>query len=388
MNRIIARNFTASSLRYAKFYDVTVPLKEAQTPISYNPSVCSIKVHRIPRSATPPKCPHGRYAYKELSEHKEGLRKIRESSVYYHQLQQETALVEIRGPLGASYVPIPEWLDLSVSSVPNPSIDVCKIDFWHGMGAKGGADESVDDERVVYDVASIADELKDADTKNGIVTEGDKYLHVECVDAEHPLQKRHWPFYKRRISTSVTGVCEGYVVPLKLVGVGYRASVEKMELRGGLKTSSKSDVELFEKFMFDQTHNVRKNIYRDYMSKQFKDSCYAQIISLRRLLSPEVNLNFKTFERVSEQDGEMPMPQFPNKLVLKLGFSHNVEMVIPPFIDVQIPNPNRIVLKGPHLRYLTEFASQIRKWRSPEPYKGKGIFVGDETITLKSRKVK
>ncbi len=87
----LVRAFHASVRRDKKFYDVVVPRQEAAKPIPF-PSSVSVSVHRIPPSAFPPLCPHGRFSYQELSEHKEGLRKFRESSVYYHQLAQDTAV--------------------------------------------------------------------------------------------------------------------------------------------------------------------------------------------------------------------------------------------------------------------------------------------------------
>jgi hypothetical protein len=132
------RCFSSSGLKYAKYYDVFVPEKEAASSIAY-PSSVKISVHRIPPSVTPPKCPHGRFTYTELKTHAEGLRKIRESSVNYHQMAQETALVEIAGPLGTGYVPVPEWIDLNVS-IDSPKND--QFDMWHGLGSVGGETES------------------------------------------------------------------------------------------------------------------------------------------------------------------------------------------------------------------------------------------------------
>lgn len=53
-----------------------------------------------------------------------------------------------------------------------------------------------------------------------------------------------------------------------------------------------------------------------------------------------------------------------------------------------MPQPTRIVLEGINLEELKQFAARIRRWRVPEPYKGKGIFVNDETIKLKQKKIK
>lgn len=73
---------------------------------------------------------------------------------------------------------------------------------------------------------------------------------------------------------------------------------------------------------------------------------------------------------------------------LKLGFSHPVEMGCPPGVKASAPQPTRILLEGINREELMSFAAKIRRWRVPEPYKGKGIFVNDETIKLKQKKIK
>lgn len=52
------------------------------------------------------------------------------------------------------------------------------------------------------------------------------------------------------------------------------------------------------------------------------------------------------------------------------------------------PQPTRILLEGADKEVVMQFAAEIRQWRKPEPYKGKGIFVNDETIKLKAKKIK
>lgn len=77
-----------------------------------------------------------------------------------------------------------------------------------------------------------------------------------------------------------------------------------------------------------------------------------------------------------------------NSLILKLGYSHLIQMPIPEGIKVTIPLPTKIVLEGIDYHLLTQFASKIRSKRKPEPYNGKGIFVGNETIIRKEGKKK
>jgi len=73
---------------------------------------------------------------------------------------------------------------------------------------------------------------------------------------------------------------------------------------------------------------------------------------------------------------------------LKVGYSHPIELGVPMHVKASTPQPTRILLEGIEKEVVNSFAAQIRKWRVPEPYKGKGIFVNDETIKLKAKKIK
>jgi large subunit ribosomal protein L6 len=127
-----------------------------------------------------------------------------------------------------------------------------------------------------------------------------------------------WGTMRAHISNSISGVSEGHVCILRLVGVGYRAEIHD---------------------------------------------------------TPTVPGN------VAEYDGQKFM-------FLKLGFAHPVELPIPKGVNASVPQPARILLEGPEKQVVTQFAAKIREWRKPEPYKGKGIFVNDETIRLKAKKIK
>lgn len=72
-----------------------------------------------------------------------------------------------------------------------------------------------------------------------------------------------------------------------------------------------------------------------------------------------------------------------NKLVLTLGFSHPVEMEDPKGIEVEVPAPNKILVKGIDKQQVGNYASKIRDWRRPEPYKGKGVKYTEEIIRRK-----
>ncbi|MGN0299593.1 MAG: 50S ribosomal protein L6 [Lachnospiraceae bacterium] len=71
------------------------------------------------------------------------------------------------------------------------------------------------------------------------------------------------------------------------------------------------------------------------------------------------------------------------KLVLNLGYSHQVEMVDPEGIETVMDGQNKIIVKGIDKEKVGQFAAEIRDKRRPEPYKGKGIKYADETIRRK-----
>jgi len=135
--------------------------------------------------------------------------------------------------------------------------------------------------------------------------QGDSLLSISVQDPAIKEQRSMWGTTRALIANAITGVTDGYTVPLRLVGVGYRASVE-----GG------------------------------------------------------------------------------KKLSMKLGYSHPVDIEIPAGIQCSTPLPNKIVLQGNDIQKLKEFAFKIRKWRPPEPYNQKGIFVDQETIAKKTSKKK
>lgn len=119
-------------------------------------------------------------------------------------------------------------------------------------------------------------------------------------------QRERWGTIRAMIQNHVTGVSEGHAAILRLVGVGYRASIEDN----------------------------------------------GRIVNL------------------------------------KVQYAHPVELVIPEGVKASTPQPTRILLEGIDKEVVKQFAADIRAWRKPEPYKGKGIFVNDETIKLKARKIK
>ena len=70
-------------------------------------------------------------------------------------------------------------------------------------------------------------------------------------------------------------------------------------------------------------------------------------------------------------------------LVLNVGYSHQVIMPETDDIQIEVPNPNQIIVKGIDKQKVGQFAAEVRGKRPPEPYKGKGIKYVDEVIRRK-----
>jgi len=75
-------------------------------------------------------------------------------------------------------------------------------------------------------------------------------------------------------------------------------------------------------------------------------------------------------------------------LNLTLGFSHPVTYVMPEGVVVTTPTQTEVVLKGADKQRVGQVAAEIRAYRSPEPYKGKGVRYSDEVVALKETKKK
>lgn len=77
-----------------------------------------------------------------------------------------------------------------------------------------------------------------------------------------------------------------------------------------------------------------------------------------------------------------------NKLNLSLGFSHPVVHDMPEGIKVETPTQTEIVIKGIDRQKVGQVAAEVRAYRPPEPYKGKGIRYSDELVVIKETKKK
>jgi large subunit ribosomal protein L6 len=80
--------------------------------------------------------------------------------------------------------------------------------------------------------------------------------------------------------------------------------------------------------------------------------------------------------------------QGPRKLKLQLGFSHDVDFDVPEGVEVKTPDNTTIEISGIDKQKVGQVAAEIRRWRKPEPYKGKGIKYRGEYIFRKEGKKK
>ena len=75
-------------------------------------------------------------------------------------------------------------------------------------------------------------------------------------------------------------------------------------------------------------------------------------------------------------------------LNLELGYSHSINHKMPEGIKVTTPTPTEVILTGTDKQVIGQVAAQIRSYRAPEPYKGKGVRYSDEVVAIKETKKK
>jgi len=127
------------------------------------------------------------------------------------------------------------------------------------------------------------------------------------------------------------------------------------------------------------------------LCKAQNDSMQANAMSgtIRALLANMVQGVSKGFERKLNLVGVGYRAQAAgDTLNLTLGFSHPVAYKMPAGIKVETPTQTEIVLKGTDKQRVGQVAAEIRAFREPEPYKGKGVRYSDEVVILKETKKK
>jgi large subunit ribosomal protein L6 len=121
------------------------------------------------------------------------------------------------------------------------------------------------------------------------------------------------------------------------------------------------------------------------------DSRQAKAMSgtLRALVANMVTGVSKGFERKLNLVGVGYRAQIQgNQVKLQLGFSHDVLHALPEGVKAECPSQTEVVLKGVDKQVVGQVAAEIRAYRPPEPYKGKGVRYADERVVIKETKKK
>ena len=132
-----------------------------------------------------------------------------------------------------------------------------------------------------------------------------------------------------------------------------------------------------------EENNIVTNIVADVKG------AWAQAGTARALINNMVEGVSKGFEKKLVLNGVGYRAKAAGKnLNLSLGFSHPVDHAIPEGITVETPSQTEITLKGADKQLVGQTAANIRAYRKPEPYKGKGIRYSDENVRRKEAKKK
>lgn len=145
----------------------------------------------------------------------------------------------------------------------------------------------------------------------------------------------------------------------------------------------------FEYAVHDTVEVVKNSDVLNVAPKGGNASAYAMAGTMRALVNNMVTGVSKGFERKLELVGVGYRAQAQGqKLNLSLGFSHPVEVIVPDGVKVETPTQTEIFLKGADKQVIGQLAAEIRAFRPPEPYKGKGVRYSDEHVVRKEAKKK
>ena len=164
-------------------------------------------------------------------------------------------------------------------------------------------------------------------------------------------------------------------------GVEVNISGQSMSAKGKLGSLS---MEVNEKVQVKQEDNVLK-----FSGKDGVDGSVAMAGTMRSLADNMVVGVSQGFEKKLELIGVGYRAQAQgNKLNLTLGFSHPVVYDVPEGISIETPSQTEIVIKGADKQRVGQVSADIRAYRPPEPYKGKGVRYSDERVIRKEAKKK
>jgi large subunit ribosomal protein L6 len=164
-------------------------------------------------------------------------------------------------------------------------------------------------------------------------------------------------------------------------GVEITLAVDEIVVKGPLGTLKQK-----------QSANVR--VVKDgneLKVEKIVDSIAANAMSgtMRALLANMVHGVSKGFERKLTLVGVGYRAQAKgDSLNMTLGFSHPVDHPMPAGVKVETPTQTEILVKGANRQQVGQVAAEIRAYRPPEPYKGKGVRYADEVVVIKETKKK
>lgn len=164
-------------------------------------------------------------------------------------------------------------------------------------------------------------------------------------------------------------------------GVDVSITADQISVKGSLGTLSRPVNKLV----------TVKNEGGKLMFAPVNDSAEANAMSgtMRALVANMVQGVSKGFERKLTLVGVGYRAQAQGqKLNLQIGFSHPVVKDMPSGIKVETPSQTEIVIKGADRQAVGQIAAEVRAFRPPEPYKGKGIRYADEKVVIKETKKK
>jgi large subunit ribosomal protein L6 len=136
------------------------------------------------------------------------------------------------------------------------------------------------------------------------------------------------------------------------------------------------------------TVSIEDNVITTTVANDHK-TAWAQAGTARALINNMINGVSKGFEKKLVLNGVGYRAKAQGKVLnLTLGFSHPINHEIPEGITVETPSQTEVVLKGADKHLVGQTAANIREYRKPEPYKGKGIRYADENVRRKEAKKK
>ena len=164
-------------------------------------------------------------------------------------------------------------------------------------------------------------------------------------------------------------------------GVDVSVTADKISVKGSLGTLVRPVNELV----------TVKNEDGKVLFSPANESVAADAMSgtMRALVANMVNGVSKGFEKKLNLVGVgFRAAATGSKLNLQIGFSHPVVKDMPAGIKVATPTQTEILIKGVDKQQVGQVAAEVRAYRSPEPYKGKGVRYADEAVVLKETKKK